>query len=187
MDIAHDNTVQEAVRTLRAGGLVAYPTEAVFGLGCDPRNESALERLLELKRRPTDKGLILLAADAAQLSDWVEPLPEVAAARVRASWPGPVTWVMPARAGVSPLLRGAHASLAVRVTAHPLAAALARAFGGALVSTSANLSGEPPARDMETLRARFGDAVDYYLDGPLGGRDRPSEIRDALSGATLRC
>lgn len=186
MNTADDTAIQEAARVLRTGGLVAYPTEAVFGLGCDPRNETTLQRLLELKGRAQDKGLILIAADAAQLEPWVEALPDDAAARVRATWPGPVTWLIPARPGVSALLRGAHASLAVRVTAHPLAAALARAFGGALVSTSANPSGEPPARDIDALRARFGDAIDYYLAGSLGGRERPSEIRDALSGEILR-
>lgn len=186
MNIAEDTSVQEAARILKAGGLVAYPTEAVFGLGCDPSNETALQRLLELKGRPKDKGLILIAADVRQLTPWVQALPAEAAARVHATWPGPVTWLIPTRPGVSSQLCGAHASLAVRVTAHPLAAALARAFGGALVSTSANPSGQPPARDIEALRARFGDAIDYYLAGPLGGRDRPSEIRDALSGEILR-
>lgn len=186
MNSADDTAVQEAARVLRAGGLVAYPTEAVFGLGCDPCNETALERLLELKGRAQDKGLILIAADEAQLEPWVQALPGVAANRVRATWPGPVTWLIPARPQVSPRLRGAHDNLAVRVTAHPLAAALARAFGGALVSTSANRSGEPAARDIESLRALFGPAIDYYLAGPLGGRERPSEIRDALSGEILR-
>ena len=186
MNTADDTAVQEAVRVLRAGGLIAYPTEAVFGLGCDPRNEASLSRLLALKGRPQEKGLILIAADQSQLEPWVETLPADAAARVHATWPGPVTWLIPARPGVSSLLRGAHSSLAVRVTAHPVAAALARAFGGALVSTSANPSGEAPARDIESLRIRFGDAIDYYLTGPLGGRERPSEIRDALSGEILR-
>jgi L-threonylcarbamoyladenylate synthase len=186
MDTAEETAVLDAARILRAGGLIAYPTEAVFGLGCDPHNEAALTRLLSLKDRPQEKGLILIAADEAQLEPWVEALPADVAARVRSSWPGPVTWLIPARPGVSALLRGAHASLAVRVTAHPLAAALARAFGGALVSTSANPSGEPPAREIEALRARFGDAIDYYLAGPLGGRERPSEIRDALTGEILR-
>jgi L-threonylcarbamoyladenylate synthase len=186
MNTADDTTVQEAARVLRTGGLVAYPTEAVFGLGCDPRNEAALDRLLKLKGRAQEKGLILIAADAAQLEPWIEALPNDAATRVRATWPGPVTWLIPARPGISARLRGAHTSLAVRVTAHPVAAALARAFGGALVSTSANPSGAPPARDLDALRARFGAAIEYYLAGPLGGRERPSEIRDALSGEILR-
>lgn len=178
--------VIEAARVLRRGGLVAYPTEAVFGLGCDPRDPAALKRLLTLKGRPAMKGLILIAAEVRQLEAWVQPLPPAAAERVCRSWPGPVTWLIPARSGVSPLLRGAHESLAVRVTAHPVAAALARAFGGALVSTSANPAGAEPAREIDALRARFGDAIDYYLAGPLGDRDRPSEIRDALSGEILR-
>lgn len=176
----------EAAHALEHGGLIAYPTEAVFGIGCDPSNTDALERLLALKQRPAAKGLILIAASVEQLDGWIGELPAPYLSRMLDSWPGPVTWIVPPGAAVTPLLRGDHAGVAVRVTNHPLAAALCRAFDGPVVSTSANLSGESPARDLDTLRAHFGPRIDYYLDGPLGGRDRPSEIRDALTGAVLR-
>lgn len=174
------------VAALHAGGVVAYPTEAVYGLGCDPDNAAAVQRLLDLKQRSVDKGLILIAADEAQLECYVDLGDVTMAARVRASWPGPVTWLLPVRPGVPAWLRGAHTTLAVRVTDHPLAAALCRAFGGALVSTSANLSGQPALRDAAAVGAAFGETLDAILVGEVGGRERPSEIRDAATGEVLR-
>ena len=106
--------------------------------------------------------------------------------RVRESWPGPVTWVLPARAGLDPLLTGGRGSVALRVTAHPVAAALCRAFGGALVSTSANLSGRPPARSAVAVRRALGARVDAVVPGRVGGAGGPSTIRDAITGRTLR-
>lgn len=176
----------QAVRVLRGGGVVAYPTEAVWGLGCDPRDEAALARLLALKRRPAHKGLILIAAAIDQLTPYIQPLDAAQLARIGNSWPGPNTWLVPCRPSVSPLLRGAHATLAVRVTAHPLAAALCRAFGGAIVSTSANRAARPPARSALQVRTRLGAGVDYILPGALGGARQPSTIRDLASGALLR-
>nr|MDQ2696242.1 Sua5/YciO/YrdC/YwlC family protein [Pseudomonadota bacterium] len=124
--------LRQAARILRQGGVIAYPTEAVYGLGCDPRNRRAVQRLLEIKRRPPAKGLILIAADLAQLEPFIDPLPPDRRRLLDAAWPGPVTWLVPARR--APVwLRGNHPTLAVRVTAHPLAAALCRAFGGAVV------------------------------------------------------
>jgi L-threonylcarbamoyladenylate synthase len=175
-----------AVRALRAGGVIAYPTEAVFGLGCDPRDAAALERILALKGRPTSLGLILIASEFSQLAPLLAPLPPELEARASATWPGPVTWIWPCAAGLPPALTGGRDTLAVRVTAHPGAAALCHAFGGAIVSTSANRHGEPPARDALAVRAAFGDALDAVVDGPCGGLARPTEIRDVRTGAVLR-
>ncbi len=181
-----DTAIESAADVLRQGGIVAYPTEAVWGLGCDPRNEAALARLLELKGRPAHKGLILVAATFEQLRPYLQPLPPEREAAVLATWPGPVTWVWPAAGEVSPLLCGGHDTLAVRVSDHPLVVALCEAFGGPVVSTSANRAGMPPARSEAQLRERFGKGVDFILPGETGGRDRPSEIRDAPSGRVLR-
>ncbi len=178
--------IVRAAEALRAGGIVAYPTEAVWGLGCDPRNEGAIERLLALKGRPAEKGLILVAASFEQLRPFLQSLDAEREAAILATWPGPVTWVWPAGPTVSPGLRGKHETLAVRVSDHPLVVALCEAFGGPVVSTSANRSGEPPARTREDVLARFGDALDFVLDGETGGRERPSEIRDARSGKVIR-
>lgn len=178
--------VKLAARRLQAGGVVAYPTEAVYGLGCDPLNHAAFARLLALKRRPDAKGVILIAADEAQLAPFMAPLPPATAAAVRGSWPGPVTWIVPAVAGVPSWLTGGRDSIAVRVTAHPLAAALCRAFGGALVSTSANRSGRWPARTALRVRQIFGNELDDIVVGPLGGLAQPTTIRDARTGALIR-
>lgn len=178
--------LHRAAETLCQGGLIAYPTEAVYGLGCDPANEDALARLLALKQRPPAKGLILIAGEYSQLSPWIESLPEARREEILANWPGPTTWLVPARPHVSRLLRGEHSTLAVRVTAHPLVQALCRAFGGAIVSTSANPAGEEPFRALEPLKEHFQERIDYYLSGELGGRDRPSTIRDALTGKVIR-
>jgi L-threonylcarbamoyladenylate synthase len=175
-----------ALDALRRGGVVAYPTEGVFGLGCDPRDAAALARLLELKGRPASAGLILIAAEFSQLAPWLAPLAPELEGRAAASWPGPMTWVWPAAAGVSATLTGGRNTLAVRVTAHPPAAALCHAFGGALVSTSANRHGAPPARTAAEVRATFGDSIDATLDADCGGLPGPTEIRDALTGAVLR-
>ncbi len=178
--------LREAARALRNGGLVAYPTEAVYGLGCDPLNPAAVLRLLALKRRPLEKGLILIAADFAQLLPFIGVLPDALEKKVRATWPGPVTWLLPVDDAVPRWLRGGHDSLAVRVTAHPAAAALCRAFGGALVSTSANIGGQAPARSPLAVQRIFGRQLDGILHAPLGGRDRPTAIRDGRSGRLVR-
>jgi len=173
-----------AARALAAGGVVAYPTEGVWGLGCDPRDPAAIARLLALKARDPAKGLILLAADLDQLTPFVR-LTAGQRAFLAQRWPGPETWVVPARLGMPRWLRGAHPTLAVRVSAHPPAAALARAFGGPVVSTSANRSGRPPLADAQAVRRTFGPAV-HVLPGETGGRDRPTPIRDLATGAELR-
>ncbi len=178
--------LRRAAQVLAAGGLIAYPTEAVFGLGCDPRNEAAVLRLLEVKGRPIHKGLILIGADFAQLEPFVTEVEPEPMARVRASWPGPFTWLLPARPDTPHWLRGEHSTLAVRVTAHPIAAALCRAWGGALVSTSANRSTQPPARTAMEVRLRLGGEIDYLVPGACGRSTSPSRIQDARTGALVR-
>ncbi|HKK04385.1 MAG TPA: L-threonylcarbamoyladenylate synthase [Gammaproteobacteria bacterium] len=177
--------VGQAADVLRSGGVVAYPTEAVYGLGCDPHNEAAVQRILDLKGRGRAQGMILIAADFEQIASYID-VDTATAERLRASWPGPITWVVAARPEVPEWIRGEHPSVAVRVTDHAASAALCRAFGGALVSTSANRSGEPPARSAADVAAAFGDGVDFIIDAPVGGRERPSEIRDAATGRVLR-
>ncbi len=149
-------------------------------------NQQAFARLLALKRRPDSKGVILIAADESQLAPFLGPIDPAMGARVRASWPGPVTWLMPASEQVPRWIVGRHDTLAVRVTAHPIAAALCRAFGGALVSTSANRSGRPPARSALRTRLLFGADIDLVVSGPLGGQARPTAIIDARDGRVIR-
>lgn len=181
-----DTALDSAVQHLKTGGIIAYPTESVYGLGCDPHHSSALQRLLALKQREWHKGLILIAAEVAQLSPFILPLTPEISQQVLATWPGAVTWLLPVRAEVSELLRGNSDKIAVRVTAHPLAAALCRAWGGALVSTSANISTQPPAKTALEVQYTFGHSIDYIVDGAVGNNPRPSEIRDALTNQILR-
>lgn len=186
----HESSVDEglaaAVTALERGGVIAYPTEGVWGLGCDPDDEAALERLIALKGRASEKGLILIAGDIDQLAPWLEGVSAEARTRLAASWPGPNTWLIPDNGRALSLLRGAHPTLAVRVSDHPLVRALCAAWGGPLVSTSANRAGEPPAMSAAQIDALFGTEVDAVLDGPLGGRDRPSAIRDLATNRILR-
>ncbi len=177
--------LREAARCLHAGGILAYPTEAVWGLGCDPLNEQAVHRLLALKQRPVNKGLIIIAADFRQLQPFVRLLDDAAMQPVLDSWPGPFTWILPAATGTPRWLTGDHDSLAVRITDHPAASALCRAFGGPIVSTSANIAGQRPARSALQAKLRCG-RIDGILHGAVGGLTRPTGIRDARSGRQLR-
>lgn len=182
---AHPN-IRTAAHCLRAGGVAAYPTEAVWGLGCDPDDPAAVARVIELKGRDPGKGLILVAAELAMLAPYLRGLQPRWIARMAATWPGPVTWLVPDNGRALPLVTGRQGTLAVRVTAHPVAAALSRAFGGAIVSTSANPQGLPPATRLREVKAYFGAGVDHYTSGRVGLRRRPSEIRDLRTGAVIR-
>lgn len=166
---------------LLRGGIIAYPTEGVFGLGCMPDDDDALLRLLALKRRNPDKGLILIASQRAHLDDWV-----VAADIPSADPAKPVTWIAEARSGVSPLVRGSHDTIAVRLTGNRTAASLCDAVHAPIVSTSANLSGRRVARNRFVLRRQLGACVDFIVPGDCGPAAGPSEIRDLRSGKVLR-
>lgn len=176
--------LRHAAALLRAGTILAYPTEGVYGLGCDPERRQTLRRLLALKGRRANKGLILLAAHINQLEAYMAPLLPPQRARLETSWPGPITWIVPARPGLDPLLTGGRQTLAMRVTAHGPAAALCRTFGSAIVSTSANRSGHPPARSRLALRRALGNLP--CLPGPLGGLAGPTGIYDLATGRCLR-
>lgn len=177
--------IAQAAALLRSGGVLAYPTEAVLGLGCDPDDRAAFEKIFALKRRPSEQGVLLIAADFAQIADWIDATP-AAIARAQATWPGAYTWIFPRSPRVPDWLAGAHDGIALRVTAHAPAAALCRAFGGPIVSTSANRHGEPPSRSADDAARIFADELDGLLDGPTGGQARPTPIADALTGAIIR-
>lgn len=175
-----------AAALLREGGVLAYPTEGVYGLGCDPDNRAAFERIFAMKRRPPEQGVLLIAADFEQVRGWIGNAPEAALERARAAWPGAHTFIFPRSSRVPEWIAGGHAGIALRVTAHPPAAALCRAFAGPIVSTSANRHGEPPGRTAQEVASLFGDALDAVLDAPLGGLDRSTPITDAVTGAIIR-
>ena len=178
--------LQKAARVLHRGGLIAYPTEAVYGLGCLPWERRAVERLLDIKRRSWRKGLSLIAASIEQIEPLVELPAGTLAAELRRSWPGPVTWVLNAKPGIPFWLTGGRDTLAVRVTGHALSRRLCETAASPLISTSANRSGRPPLRRALHVRREFGTSVDYVLAGELGGEAKPTMIRDGRTGAVLR-
>lgn len=178
--------LRTAARLVRLGGVIAYPTEAVFGLGCAPADHGAVARLLAIKQRPVSKGLILVAANCDQLAPWLADLPVSLENRLRKSWPGPNTWLVPAASDCPAWLTGEHDTLAVRVSAHPLVTALCERCGSALVSTSANISTLLPARSTLEVQLRLGRYLDYILGGEVGGNAQPTSIRDLLTGKRIR-
>ena len=177
--------LRQAVKSLQDGGVIAYPTEAVFGLGCLPHNRDAVMRILALKNRPVSKGLILVAASPGQLEPYVQYPGAEIREKVKKSWPGPLTWLLPATVLVPDWIRGRHASVAVRVSGHPVVAALCRETGP-LVSTSANPARQPPATTARKVIFYFGDSLDYCYHGRVGEPGRPTEIRDAATDRIIR-
>ncbi len=172
----------QAAHIIRKGGVVAYATEYCFGLGCDPMNRAAVLRLLRIKRRPSQKGLILIATNVDQLAPYVDDIPSM----VAATWPGPYTWLLVPSDGVPGWLTGDHPRIALRITAHEQAAALCKTVSMAIVSTSANRSGSEPCRSFRDTVRRFRGEVDYILPGLVGGAPAPTPIRDVASGELIR-
>lgn len=177
--------IRMASQALQQGRIIAYPTESVYGLGCNPYDEAAAMQLLTLKQRPIHKGLILIAANYSQLIPFIKPN-EAMLKRILPSWPGPVTWVVPAQPWVPDYLKGQHSSLAVRVSAHPTVQQLCSQFGGAIISTSANISQQEPARSALAVRQHFSAKDVFVLSGQTNQRLQPTAIYDAQSGQCLR-
>ncbi len=176
------------INDLKQGKVIAYPTEAVFGLGCDPDNQAAVEHILQIKQRPMSKGLILIAGDINQLKPYIDlsQLEQTQLAQIAQHWPGPYTYVMPASKKTAKWITGDFDTVAVRVTAHPVVIALCRQFAKPLVSTSANLSGEPAINDLAELTAKLSDKVAHIVAGEVDVNRQPSTIIDARSGAIYR-
>jgi len=170
------------------GGLIAYPTEAVFGLGCDPNSQQAIERLLKLKQRSADKGFILIASNFSQLQPYIDE--SVIASdkhqAMLARWPSAITQIVPAKKEVSSLLTGKFNSLAVRISAHPDVVELCNSINNAIISTSANISGQHTLKTWQQVEQQFGTQIDYLVKEKTLGFSQPSMIIDAISGKVLR-
>lgn len=175
-----------AARTLAAGGLVVHATEGVWGLAADAYNPDAVQRVLAAKRRDVARGLIVVAADTADLAPLVAPGADTAWQQAIESWPGPTTWLLPAAADAPRWLTGGQPTIALRQTAHRLTRALCSSFGGPLVSTSANVTGRPPVASAWRARARFGRCIDMVLGGAPDTPGRPSTIRNAATDEIIR-
>ncbi len=182
-----DSRIQlcRAARIISSGGVIAYPTEAVFGLGCDPDSREGVLRILNLKQRNVSAGLILIASDREQLDRWIAPRPEEQR-RLDSDSATAITWIVTAHPGTPYWVSGGRSTVAVRITRHPIAAALCRYSQTALISTSANRHGRAPARSRLAVRKQFGAGVDCIVPGALGTDTRPSEIRLARTGEVIR-
>lgn len=179
--------LQLACQHLEQGNIIAYPTEAVWGLGCDPYNEAAVAKILRLKKRPLDKGLILVAASIDQFTLLLANLTEQQQTALTSTWPGHITWLIPDPQQLVPAwIKGSHQSVALRVSAHPVVRDLCLAYGGPIVSTSANPAGQEEIRSRVVLEEKFADSIDYIVAGELGAAAKPSQMRDLLTGKTIR-
>lgn len=177
--------INNAVRHLNQGEVIAYPTEGVYGLGCDPLDEAAVWQILEIKQRPMDKGLILIAASLQQLEPYLL-LDQAILNKVTPTWPGPTTWIIPCQPWVPEWLTGSHNSLAVRVSAHPIVQDLCLKFGSPLVSTSANISSKPAAKKARDIPSAIPNHTIHTLAGNLGGSSKETAIYHAVTGQRIR-
>lgn len=177
-----------AAEILNKGGVIAYPTEGVWGLGCDPFNADATWDILALKQRPESKGLILVAASIEQVSFLLDDLDSKRKAQLLKTWPGPNTWIIPHRDRVPSWIHGKHEGVAVRVSSHPVVAALCYLFGGPIVSTSANPQGLFAAQTALKVRTYFAcnPRLNFITPGVVGQRGKASTIRDLRSLELIR-
>lgn len=180
--------IEQVIELVQAGEVIAYPTEAVYGLGCDPLQQSAVLRLLAIKQRPVEKGLIIVAANYSQLLPYIDDkaIPLERRAEIISSWPGHMSWLLPASKTAPAWISGQHSSIAVRVSAHPVVRELCMRLNHPLVSTSANLAGQSPIVDADVLEANLGKELAAIVVGDLGGASQPSQIRDAMNGHMVR-
>lgn len=185
--------LKKAVYTLKTSGVIAYPTEAVWGLGCDPYDEEALSRIVQIKQRDMKKGMLLVASDIKQIEYLLHGVDDAVVKKMADSWRSvdgqpqrSTTWLVPHRGLVQELVHGQYQTVALRVSQHPVVKAMCEQFGGPVVSTSANFSGHEAARNINQVRKFLGHEVDFILPGDIGGQSKPSRIIDAISDRVLR-
>lgn len=184
--LKNQKQIEQAVESLKQGGVIAYPTEGVFGLGCDPFNEQAVNNILALKHRDVSKGLILIASSWEQVQDLTQPIPDENLQQALNSWPGPYTWIFPASTKAPKWITGKFDSIAIRVTAHPIAQSICEQYGGAIVSTSANIEGQTPATTAAEVKHGFPKGIDVIIEAQVGNLNQPTTMQDVMSGKTLR-
>lgn len=175
-----------AADVINSGGIIAYPTEAVWGLGCHVDNAEGVDRILQLKQRSVSRGLILVAADIQQFAPYLKEIEPALIQKMQASWPGPTTWLVPNNFLAPAWISGDHNTLALRVSAHPFVAALCRRVGGAIVSTSANPQAKIAARTAQQVRQYFPQGLDHISAGKISGDNKPSQIKNLLTDEIIR-
>ena len=184
--IDYANQYKKAAAILKRGGVIAYPTEGVWGLGCDPFNSSAVNRILEIKSRPPHKGLIVVSSEMAHFADFLKGAGTEGIEKIRQSKGRGISWLIANNGLALDLVSGGQSTLAIRLSDHPSIAGICSAFGAAMVSTSANPSAEPPALNAEQVHGYFAERIDYVVPGDLGGQNGPSEIRHIGTGEVMR-
>lgn len=177
--------LDRAVKILREGGVIAHATEGVWGLACDPWNEIAVNRILEIKQRSIQQGLIVIGSEPSMFQEELDSVSPKMRNKVIVSWPGHVTWVLPTRRFPN-WVTGHRASIAARIPDHEQTRTLARLFGKPIISTSANVSGKEPATTMKKVFLEFASAVDLVVPGEIGSVVGPSRILDAVTENTIR-
>jgi len=183
--------LKKASKVINDGGIIAYPTEAVYGFGCDPFNETAVLRLLKIKRRAQEKGLILVAANWKQIKPLINfkkfgIRKKEILKNINATWPGPVTWLFPATKKAPDWITGGNGLVAIRISAHPTVKCLCEKHGGPIVSTSANICGIPPSRTAKAVREQFSESIDFIMVAKIGKYKKPTIICDAVNGNIIR-
>ena len=173
-----------SAEVIRSDGVIAYPTESVYDLGCDPQSAVAVNRILHLKQRPVEKGLILVAASIEQLSGYIDV--NETERNLITEYPSPMTWLVSISTKTPAWISGKHAKVAIRLSSHPVVIALCNQLGHPLVSTSANPSGARPANNLLQARQYFHDQVDFYIGGDTGELNRPTPITDLETGQQIR-
>ncbi|QIQ42054.1 MAG: L-threonylcarbamoyladenylate synthase type 1 TsaC [Buchnera aphidicola (Microlophium carnosum)] len=181
------NSLLYCIKMLHDDNVIAYPTESMFGLGCDPTSKKAVKKLLNLKKRSVEKGFILVAADFNQLKMYINEknLTNKQKNKIFFHWPGPFTFLLPAKSDVPYWLTGKFNTVAVRVSAHFEIIKLCNAFGGALISTSANISNMTPCFTPEDVFKFFGKDFPL-LNGKIGDEKNPSKIINIINGKLIR-
>lgn len=183
---APNEQIKNAVDNLRQGKIIAYPTEAIYGLGCDPFNQAAVDRLLKIKNRPEEKGFILIADNWQRVENLVKPIDKTLLKKILSTWPNHITWIFPASSKTPEWIRGAHTTIAIRITSFPVAKKLCEMFEKPIISTSANIEGTKPLKTEKEVKKIFKNQIDYIIDAPVGNHEKPSEMREALTGNVIR-
>jgi len=172
---------------IKSGGVIAYPTETVWGLGCDPWNKAAVYKLLRIKQRPAEKGLIIVAADVLQVAPLLQSLSAAQHRQFCTPAEQATTWLIPDEQQWIPAwVKGAYSTVAVRISQHPVVQQLCRALDQPIISTSANVSGQKTIRTSEEIHSLFGNKLDMILQGKTGETQSPSLIVDLISGKIIR-
>ena len=176
----------QAAEIIRDGGVIAYPTEGVWGLGCDPDNAQAVSKILQIKSRPMHKGLILIGSELEHISLYLKGLRDKDFDAIVQSKGKGISWLVPNNKSAADFISGGQSTLVIRLTNHPVVAGICQAFSNAIVSTSANPSGEPPANSADQVNNYFDDQINMIVPGALGSQNGASEIRDIQTGKVLR-